>query len=161
MREYALGCLRSIDEQHGRLTVETILVDSASTDGLAQAAAHAYPATIVIRLPRNEAGPGRNHGLRVARGRHCMFLDSDAQLTPGALGDLVAFLDAHADVGIVGPRLSASLNGESQHAARRFPSRLLPLRLRPPLARYFEHRSTVNHHLMRDVPETARARPSM
>lgn len=153
VREYALACLRSIEEQHGRLSVETILVDSASTDGLAQAAARAHPAITVIPLAHNEAGPGRNHGLRVARGRHRMFLDSDAQLTPGALEDLVAFLDAHPDVGLVGPRLSDSLNGESQRAARRFPSRLLPLLRRPPLGRYFEHRATVNHHLMRDVPE--------
>jgi N-acetylglucosaminyl-diphospho-decaprenol L-rhamnosyltransferase len=151
--DYALACLRSIDEQRGQLSVETILVDSASTDGLAQAVARAHPDVTVIRLARNEAGPGRNHGLRVARGRHRMFLDSDARLTPGALDDLVTFLDAHPDVGLVGPRLSATLDGESQHAARRFPSRLLPLLRRPPLGRYFEHRATVNHHLMRDVPE--------
>ena len=61
-----------------------------------------------------------------------MFLDSDARLTAGALAELVGYLDANAEVGLVGPRL-VSEDGTLQLSARRFPHPLLPLMRRPPL----------------------------
>jgi N-acetylglucosaminyl-diphospho-decaprenol L-rhamnosyltransferase len=93
----------------------------------------------------------RNYGLRAARGRHRMFLDSDAQLTEGALERLVGFLDAHPGVGLVGPRLVYS-DGTLQLSARRFPPLLLPLLRRPPLSRFFERSGPVRRHLMADDP---------
>ena len=65
-----------------------------------------------------------------------MFLDSDAQVTPGALQTVVGILDADPRIGLVGPRLVYP-DGRPQPSARRFPPPLLPLLRRPPLDRWF------------------------
>ena len=150
VREEVLTCLRSIDRHAAPLAVEAIVVDNGSTDGTAEAVRAEHPDATVIVLPGNEGGSARNHGLRVARGRHRMFLDSDAQLTAGALAELVRFLDQRPDVGLVGPRLEYP-DGRFQPSARRLPPLALPLLRRPPLARFFEDGRVVRRHLMLDV----------
>lgn len=151
VREEVHACLESIAEHHGELEVETILVDNGSKDGTVESVAADFPHTHLVPLPRNMGGSARNHGLRIARGRYRLFLDSDAQLTAGALEDLVDFMDAHPDVGLVGPRLVYA-DGRVQPSARRFPPATLPLLRRPPLVRFFEDGPVVRRHLMLDVP---------
>jgi hypothetical protein len=150
VREEVHLCLHSIAEHQGTLPVETILVDNASQDGTVESVAERFPQTRIVSLSSNEGGSSRNHGLRIAQGRYRMFLDSDAQLTAGALADLIAFMDAHPDIGLVGPRLVYP-DGGLQPSARRLPPRRLPLLRRPPLSRWFEDGEVVRHHLMLDV----------
>jgi GT2 family glycosyltransferase len=157
VRDDVLVCLESVRRWPGPLVVETILVDNGSTDGTADAVAAEFPEVGLIRRPTNEALPGRNHGLRAARGRHRMFLDSDAELTEGALPALVAALDASPSVGLVGPRLVYP-DGRLQLSTRRFPPLALPLLRLPPVAGFFERRPTIRRHLMADEPHD-RERP--
>ncbi len=151
VRDEILAAVESVAEHHGELDVETFVVDNASTDGTAEAVAERFPDVEVVRLAENERGAARNHALRRARGRYVMFIDSDARLTPGALEELVSFLEAHPDVGLVGPRLEYP-DGGLQYSARRFPPLLLPFLRRPPLGRWFEDGSVVRRHLMMDDP---------
>lgn len=151
VREEVLRCLDSLERHHGNLALEIIVVDNASTDGTAEAVGAAHPGTKIIRLDTNQGLPARNHGIGVARGRHRMFIDSDAMLTPGALETLVAVLDSSPRVGLVGPRIVYP-DGTLQLSTRRYPPVLLPLLRRPPLGRYFEHRSTIRRHLMDGEP---------
>ncbi|MFZ1155347.1 MAG: glycosyltransferase family 2 protein [Solirubrobacteraceae bacterium] len=151
VREEVHLCLQSVAEHHGTLAVETILVDNASQDGTVESVAERFPRTRIVSLSSNEGGSARNHGLRIAQGRYCMFLDSDAQLTAGALADLIAFMDAHPQIGLIGPRLVYP-DGRLQPSARRLPPRRLPLLRRPPLDRWFEDGQVVRRHLMLDVP---------
>lgn len=151
VREEVLTCLRSVHEHDGGLAVETILVDNGSADGTVEATREAFPDTRIVALARNEGLPARNHGLRIAQGRYRMFLDSDAYLTDGVLEDLVAFMDAHPQVGLVGPRL-VHTDGSLQPSARRLPPFSIPFRRRPPLARWLEDGPVVHRHLMLDVP---------
>lgn len=151
VREEVLACLGSIEEHHGDVAVEAIVVDNGSSDGTVAAVRAGHSRVAVVALDRNEGGSARNHGLRRAQGRHVMFLDSDALLTPGALAQLVAFLDARPDVGLAGPRLEYP-DGGFQPSARRLPPVLLPLLRRPPLSRFFENGAIVRRHLMLDAP---------
>jgi N-acetylglucosaminyl-diphospho-decaprenol L-rhamnosyltransferase len=145
VRDEVLAALRSVDEYCGDMAIEMIVVDNGSTDGTAGAVGEAFPEARVVRLARNELGAARNHGLRIARGRYRMFLDSDARLTAGALEELTRFLDAHPKVGLVGPRLVYP-DGSPQYAARRYPPLLLPLLRRPPLGRFFERGRVVRRY---------------
>jgi GT2 family glycosyltransferase len=149
VRDEVLDAMRSVDEHSGDLTVEMIVVDNGSTDGTAGAVAERFPEARIVRLARNELGAARNHGLRIARGRFRMFLDSDARLTAGSLEELTRFLEAHPHVGLVGPRLVYP-DGSPQYSARRFPPLLLPLLRRPPLGRFFERGRAVRRYLMMD-----------
>jgi GT2 family glycosyltransferase len=149
VRDEVIACLRSVEEHSGPVRVETILVDNASRDGTAEAVGAQFPKTTVIRLDKNHGLAARNFGLRVARGRTRMFLDSDALLSEGALSTLLSFLVHHPEVGLVGPRLVYP-DGTLQLSARRYPPLLLPLLRRPPFARFFEDSAPVRRHLMAD-----------
>lgn len=149
VREELERCFESI-VQHAAVPVEVILVDNASTDDSVAWTREFYPDVTVVELPANVGVAARDHGLRLARSRYTMFLDSDAALTSGALPKMVAALDAHPEWGLIGPRLVYS-DGTLQLSSRRYPPLLLPLLRRPPLGRYFEHRRTVRHHLMTDI----------
>jgi N-acetylglucosaminyl-diphospho-decaprenol L-rhamnosyltransferase len=149
VREEVLACLASVKEHASPVKAEVVLVDNASRDGTAEAVAEAFPRTEVVTLAANVGVAARNTGLRRARGRLRMFLDSDARLTAGALPELVGYLDGHPEVGLVGPRLVYE-DGTLQLSARRFPPRLLPLMRRPPLGKLFEDSAPVRRHLMAD-----------
>jgi GT2 family glycosyltransferase len=149
VRDEVLACLASVEEHSGSVQAEIVLVDNASRDGTAEAVAETFPTVEVVSLARNVGVAARNAGLRRARGRLRMFLDSDARLTAGALPELVAYLDAHPEAGLVGPKLVYE-DGTLQLSARRFPPRLLPLMRRPPLGRLFEDSAAVRRHLMAD-----------
>jgi GT2 family glycosyltransferase len=151
VRAEVLRCLASVETHAAPVTYELFLVDNGSTDGTAEAVESAFPAAEVVRLPRNIGVAARNEGLRRARGRTRMFLDSDARLTPGALAELTAYLDAHPEAGLVGPRLVYE-NGELQLSARRYPPVFTPLMSRPPLGRFFETSESIRRHLMADEP---------
>jgi GT2 family glycosyltransferase len=157
VREEVLRCLASIEAHHGALTVETILVDNGSADGTSEAVSERFPGTRIVRLAENIGVPARNEGLRRARGRHRMFLDSDAELTPDALEGMVSILDSEPQVGLVGPRLT-DRDGTLQLSARRFPPRSLPFLRRPPLERFLGDSRPVRHHLMADETHDRRRR---
>lgn len=149
VRDEVLACFESIEQHAGPLAVECCLVDNGSSDGTAAAVAERFPDVDIIRRERNEGVPARNHGLRRARGRHRMFLDSDASLTPGALPVLVRALDEDPSIGLLGPKLVYP-DGRLQLSTRRFPPALLPILRRPPFGRFFEDRSTVRRYVMAD-----------
>jgi GT2 family glycosyltransferase len=156
VRDELARCLDSI-RRHAGMPVEVILVDNASTDGTVPWVRGAHPEVSVVELPANVGVAARDHGLRRARGRYTMFLDSDACLTDGALPAMVGALDEHPEWGLVGPRLVGD-DGELQLSCRRFPPRLLPLLRRPPLASLFEDSPIVRRHLMADADHD-RVRP--
>ena len=149
-------CFASIVE-HAAVHVETILIDNASTDDTLVWVRESHPEVQVRELAENVGVAARDHGLRRARGRYTMFLDSDAALTPGALPLMVRALDEHPRWGLIGPKLVYP-DGRLQLSARRYPPLLLPLLRRPPLGRFFEHRRMVNRHLMVDA-DHSRVRP--
>ncbi|MBO2458467.1 bifunctional glycosyltransferase/CDP-glycerol:glycerophosphate glycerophosphotransferase [Actinomadura violacea] len=76
--------------------VEVVIVDDASTDATpavaARLAARAPDRVRAFTLPVNSGGCGRprNIGIRHARGRYVMFLDSDDTLDPHACRNMVA-----------------------------------------------------------------------
>jgi GT2 family glycosyltransferase len=111
-RDVLLDALASIAREvhprqdDGRIETETIVVDNGSIDGSVEAARTAHPWAEVIALPENVGfAAGNNVGLRRAKGRHCVLLNSDTVVLPDALEACVRHLDAHEDVGVVGPQL--------------------------------------------------------
>jgi GT2 family glycosyltransferase len=157
VRDELVRCLESVRRYTCGLHVECILVDNGSTDGTAAMVAEDFPEVQVIRRPTNECLPGRNHGLRRARGQFRMFLDSDAELTPGALAAMVAAFDDCPGAGLVGPRLVYP-DGRLQLSTRRFPPLMLPVLRLPGLEGFFADRPTIRRHLMDGEPHDRRRR---
>ncbi len=111
-RDLVLDCLASIEREvlsrtdPGRLEVETLVVDNGSADGTVEAVRARFPWAQLIPLPRNVGfAAGNNAGLRKISGRHAVLLNSDTVVLRDAFETCVRWLDAHPDVGVVGPQL--------------------------------------------------------
>ena len=127
-RDLALACLASLERTLGGggagLGVETILVDNGSQDGTAQAVAARFPGVQVLALSRNLGfAGGSNAGLARAGGRHVALLNNDTEVLPDCLEACVRYLDAHPDVGVVGPQL-LHRDGRLQNSIHNFPTLL-------------------------------------
>jgi len=84
---------------------EVVVVDNASTDGTADELDRVAGASI-LRNQRNLGfGPACNQGAAMARGRHIVFLNSDAWVRTGWLEPLVETADADGGVAAVASRL--------------------------------------------------------
>jgi GT2 family glycosyltransferase len=76
----------------------------------------------LIRNARNVGfGAAHNQVVQSADAPYVLILNSDAAPHPGALTTLVAYLDRHPDVGVVGPKLLHP-DGSVQPSRRRFPT---------------------------------------
>lgn len=107
------------------LTAEVIVVDSASSDGTPAMIRERYSWVRLIAENENIGFVrGNNHALEIASGRHLLLLNPDTVVHGDALNRLVAYLDAHPDVGIVGPHV-LNADGTHQSTRRRFPTRTL------------------------------------
>jgi GT2 family glycosyltransferase len=121
-KEYLLGCLRSVEETMAGLNYEVLVVDNDSADGSPDAArAGGFSHLKVIETGSNLGfAAGNNVGMRAATGRYHALINSDMVLKPGCLQAMVAFMDAHPDVGVASPRLR-NADGSVQANCRREP----------------------------------------
>lgn len=86
------------------------VVDNASTDGTADAAA-AFAHVSVIRLPENLGAAGRNCGVARARSPYVAFSDDDSWWEPGALSAAVDIFDANDRLGVAAARVLVGQEG--------------------------------------------------
>lgn len=134
VRALVLDALRTLydDLAATGLTYRVVVVDSASSDGSAEAVRAAFPQTDVIALAENVGfGAANNVGLRAlgfstspassaALPRAAYLLNPDTRTKPGATRRLYDTLFADAKTGLVGARLQYG-DGQFQHSAFAFP----------------------------------------
>ena len=132
-RDLALACLDSIDRtlrarrDAGRLETETILVDNGSADGTVEAVRARFPWVEIVALASNRGfAGGNNAGLARARGRYVCLLNNDTIVQPDCFEACVRHLEAHPEVGAVGPQLLHE-DGRKQNSIHNFPTLLLEL----------------------------------
>jgi GT2 family glycosyltransferase len=105
-RELLLACLRSIRPQSLPFSIETIVVDNASTDRSVEAVAVQFPEMVVIRNQTNLGfAKANNQAIEIARGKYILLLNSDTVLCDDALAQMVGLLDEKAEVAAVGAKL--------------------------------------------------------
>ena len=123
-RDGLIAALASLErEARGvDLDVEVVVLDNASDDGSAEAVRDRFPWAHVVAQPYR-AGFGANHNrvIRETSGRQVLLLSHDAELEPGSLACMVAYLDGHPHVAVVSPRIRYP-DGRTQPSAWRFPS---------------------------------------
>ena len=105
-RDLLRTCLSSIVENAGSARCEIIVVDNASRDGSVEMVVHEFSGVHLRGNSRNVGfAAASNQGLAHARGRYLLLLNSDTLVLPGAIEEMVRYMDSHAHVGALGPRL--------------------------------------------------------
>ena len=105
-RELLRACLESLHDQPQGVRLETVVVDNGSHDGAAEMVARDFPEAILIRNGENRGfARANNQAAAQARGRYLFFLNNDTVVPAGALRRLIAYADAHPEIGMIGPRL--------------------------------------------------------
>jgi hypothetical protein len=121
-REPLLNCLESVFRHSGTLTSEVIVVDNGSRDGSVAAVKENYPQVKIITNPSNLGfARANNQAISSASGRYCLILNSDAELTSGALQAMVEFMEGNPRVGIAGAKL-LNRDGSMQNSFDNIPT---------------------------------------
>ncbi|HVG00064.1 MAG TPA: glycosyltransferase [Chloroflexia bacterium] len=155
VRDLLAGCLRSLPQAAAQWwdRAEVLVVDNASTDGSAEMVRRDFPAVRLVPLPRNLGfSGGNNAGIMAARGKYVLLLNPDTVALPGSIASMAAYMEAHEEVGIVGPRL-LNPDGTLQPSRRRFPTLLTALVESTPLQRWLGSMPAIRRFYMLDVPE--------
>jgi N-acetylglucosaminyl-diphospho-decaprenol L-rhamnosyltransferase len=114
-------CLDSLQHLAPPFAHEVMVVDNHSPDGSAEIVRARFPQFRLIALEENLGfARATNLAARECRGEFLLFLNGDAQATPGAIERLAGHLEARPEVGIVGPRLEGS-DGRMQVSWGRVP----------------------------------------
>jgi GT2 family glycosyltransferase len=104
-REFLGPCLRSLARQRFR-DFETVVVDSASTDGSVGFVEENFPDVRVVRLPENLGFSGAvNAGIRASDAELVALLNNDTEQDPGWLETLVRAAERHPEAGLFASKL--------------------------------------------------------
>lgn len=148
-------CLRAIRLARPAIAVEVIVVDNASGDGTPVMVRSEFPDVRLIASDRNLGYAGGNNlGLKAATGRNVMIMNPDIIVRDGSLETLVKYLDEHANVGLVGPKLT-NPDGSMQYSCYRFHTLMTPVYRRTPLGALPFARRAINSFIMTDLDRTA------
>lgn len=116
------ACLGALRDHPYAGTSEVIVVDNASSDDSVARVKGSFPDVRLIENTTNRGySGGNNDGLRVARGRWLLLLNSDTEVGPGALDRLVACVRETTGAGAVTCMLT-NPDGTLQPSCMRFPT---------------------------------------
>lgn len=146
--------LKGVEEAKFSFPFEYILVDNAAGDGTGAMVREMFPWVKVIDAPGNIGfGAGNNIAFREAKGEYVMLVNPDLTIFSGEMEKLLAFADAHPDLGLIGPKL-LNPDGSLQRSFHRFPGPLIPILRRTPLGRTSWGKRIIDRYLMKDVDAT-------
>jgi len=114
--ELTRDCLTALSRIKDQPEYEVIVVDNGSTDGTTEFLAQLGGDVRIVTNANNEGfAKACNQGAAVAKGAYLVFLNNDTVPQQGWLGALVAEVESHSEVGVVGSKLLYA-DGTVQHA---------------------------------------------
>ena len=121
-------CLGALGAHPPSCPMNVVVVDNASGDGTVELVAREFPEVDLIASAENLGfAAATNLGARRGSAPDLLALNPDTAVGPGALDRVIAVLESHPDVAVVGPQLLRP-DGSFDHAARRsFPTPLSAL----------------------------------
>ncbi|MGQ9599750.1 MAG: glycosyltransferase family 2 protein [Anaerolineae bacterium] len=155
VRDLLRRCLRSIRDSAltSDLQFEIVVVDNASSDGSPEMIAAEFPD---VRLVANAENRGftaaNNQGLALSQGRFLLLLNPDTEVVGDALPTMVRYMEAHPEVGAVGPQLRYP-DGSLQSSRRRFPTFATALVESTVIQEWWTDNRFLHRYYMADTPD--------
>lgn len=121
-RDYLVKCLRSLEPALRGIKSEVIVVDNASADGSAEAVREIFPEAVLIENTENLGfARANNIGIKRSDGRYVCLVNSDISVLEGCVARMFSYMEAHPDIGLLGPGI---LNADRtiQRSCTRFPT---------------------------------------
>lgn len=118
--DLAVQTIRSARAATGNISVDWHVVDSGSTDPVADVIEREWPDIDVRRVDNIGFAAGNNDALERTRGRYVLLLNPDIEVTAGTLEQLVATLDARPEVGMASV-IQRGPDGSIDYSIRRDP----------------------------------------
>jgi GT2 family glycosyltransferase len=136
------------------LQFEVLVVDSASSDDSVEMVEREFPCVRLYPSDTNLGYTGGNNlGMRESRGRYVLLLNPDTEVLESALGTMVAYMDSHPEVGIVGPQLLWP-DGSVQSSRRRFPTLRTAFIESTFLQKWFPHHPVLYRYYALDLSDS-------
>lgn len=98
--------LKGIRRAAPSVSYEILISENDPDEATARMAAAEFPEVRVLNNKANLGfGSAMNRGIEAAQGRYILVFNPDIVVKTGAFEELVRYMDAHPEAGIVGPRL--------------------------------------------------------
>lgn len=111
-KPFTKKCLQSLIHNFCVYKKEIIVVDNGSVDGSVEMIVSEFP---TVKLIKNESNKGFskacNQGIKISNGAYILLLNSDTEVLPNTLNNLIQFAESHPDAGVIGCR---HINGKNQ-----------------------------------------------
>jgi GT2 family glycosyltransferase len=120
-RDLLHKCIEAVKTNTQDLSLQIIVVDNHSSDGSTEIVEKNFPDVFLIKNKKNKGyGKAANQGLKAARGKYVLILNSDVKANPKCLDEMFEFMENHPDIGASSCKLTFP-DGTLQHSCRKFP----------------------------------------
>lgn len=120
-KELVLSAVGSIKKNTKGITLEIIVVDNASTDGSPEAISNLDGVKLINNKNNIGFAGANNQGIRIAKGRYVLLLNSDTIISDNLLKEMVLWMDRKPKAGIATCSLK-NKNGSIQGTGGFFPT---------------------------------------
>ncbi len=146
--------LLGVQKANFSFSYEYILVNNDPSDGTRAMVEECFPWVTYIDAPGNVGfGAGNNIAFARAQGEYIMLMNPDLTVFPGEMEKLIAYADAHTDIGLCGPQL-LNPNRTLQRTFTRFPTICIPLYRRTIFGKTTQGKKAIEFYFMQDVDAT-------
>lgn len=123
-RELTRTCLDTVFASAlGSYTMEVIVCDNGSSDGSVEMIRTEFPRVILIENRKNLGfAAGNNPGIRRAKGRYVLLLNTDTEVPKDTLRVMLRYMDDHPEVGVSTCKLLLSDGSMDPACHRGFPT---------------------------------------
>ncbi len=142
--------LRGLRRAAPQLQIEVLVIDNNPGAGLVDMLKAEFPEVRYFAKRNQGFGSAMNVGLQHALGKYILIFNPDIIISPGALEKMFAYMEAHPQVGTLGPKL-LNADGSLQYSCYRYHEPLVPILRRTPLGRLPWGQKTIERFLMQDV----------